>query len=93
MVTAVYRADGQLTGNDGCNDYFTTYQIEGDSITIAPEIGSTRMACADEALAEQSQQYYMALSTATTWSVDPQGSLELRDDGGALQVRYLPAEG
>jgi heat shock protein HslJ len=92
-VTAEYSADGQLTGNDGCNDYFTSYETDGDSITISPEIGSTRMACADEALADQSQQYYAALAAATTWSVDPQGSVELRDDGGSLQVRYMPAEG
>lgn len=93
LVTAVFSADGQLTGNDGCNDYFTTYETEGDSITVSPDRGSNRRACADEALAEQSQQYFAALTAATTWSVDPKGSLELRDDGGALQVRYMPAEG
>jgi heat shock protein HslJ len=92
-ITASFSADGQLTGNDGCNDYFTAYELDGDAITIAPEIGSTRMACLDDALAEQSQQYYAALVAATNWSVDAQGALELRDDGGALQVRFSPAEG
>lgn len=92
LVTALFSDDGQLTGNDGCNDYFTTYQIDADSITISAEIGSTKMACTDEALAAQSQQYYAALTSATTWSVDVQGLLELRDDEGSLQVRYLPAD-
>lgn len=87
-ITAVFGADGQMTGNDGCNDYFTSYVIEGDRITIAPEIGSTQMACASDALAEQSEWYHAALTAATTWSVDVKGALELRDDAGSLQVRY-----
>ena len=91
MVTAVFDADGQLSGSDGCNNYFSSYEIEGDAITIAPEIATTKMAC-DEPPAELSQQYFAALGAATTWSVDVSGSLELRDADGALQVKYLPAE-
>ncbi len=91
-ITAVFDADGSLSGNDGCNDYFTSYEIDGDAITIAPEIASTMMACEDPALAELSQQYFAALGAASTWSVDASGSLELRDADGALQVNYLPAE-
>ena len=49
------------------------------------------MACADPAIDTLSQQYYAALTAATTWSVDASGALELRDDDGALQVRFLPA--
>ncbi len=92
MITAVFDADGQLSGVDGCNDYFTSYEVDGDAITIAPEIATTMMACEEPGLAELSQQYFAALTAATTWSTDGSGSLELRDDDGALQVRYLPAE-
>jgi heat shock protein HslJ len=91
MVTAMFDSDGQLSGVDGCNNYFTTYEVDGDAITIAPEIGTTMMAC-EEPPAELSQQYFAALGAAATWSVDASGSLELRDADGALQVRYLPAE-
>ena len=87
-ITADFGEDGQLSGNDGCNDYFSSYVIEGDRITIAPVIGSTLMACASDDLAEQSQWYYGALAAATTWSVGVNGALELRDDDGSLQVRY-----
>jgi len=91
-VTAIFDESGEVSGVDGCNSYFTTYEVEGDSITIAPEIATTMMACTDPALGELSQQYFAALGAATTWSVDASGSLELRDDGGSLQVRYLPTE-
>lgn len=92
-ITAAFSDDGELSGNDGCNSYSTTYQVEGGSITIAPEIISTRMACPEDTLAQQSQEYFAALTAATTWSVDAGGSLELRDDSGALQVRFDPTEG
>lgn len=92
LITAEFSPDGDLTGSDGCNDYFTTYVVEGDSISISDAIGSTRMACPSDELAEQSQWYYGALVSATTWAVDASGNLELRDDGGSLQVKYAAAE-
>jgi len=90
-VTAEYGAAGELRGNDGCNSYSTSYVVDGDGITIAPEIVTTKKACASDELTEQSQWYYGALTAATTWTVTVEGALELRDDGGALQVRYEPA--
>jgi heat shock protein HslJ len=91
-VTATFGAEGDLTGNDGCNDYFTTYEVDGEAIAISDAIGSTRMACASDELAEQSAQYFAALVAATAWSTNVTGALELRDDSGALQVSFLPAE-
>ena len=91
-MTADFSADGELTGFDGCNNYFTSYEVDGDSITIAPEVGQTMMACTSDELAEQAQWYYGALAAATTWSVDASGSLELRDEDGSLQVKYGPAQ-
>jgi heat shock protein HslJ len=91
LVSAEFDEDGRLSGSDGCNRYTTTYEVEGDSISIAPEIATTLMACEEPALASLSQQYFAALTAATTWAIDASGSLELRDDAGALQVNYLPA--
>jgi heat shock protein HslJ len=93
LVTAIFDGEGRLTGFDGCNDYFTDYSVEGDQISISDAIGSTRMACESDALSEQSLQYYAALLASTTWSVSPDGTLELRDGEGALQVSYMAAMG
>ena len=90
-VTAVFDEEGRLTGVDGCNDYSTTYEVDGESISIAPEFATTMMACEDP-IGELSRQYYAALGAAAMWAVDASGSLELRDLDGALQVKYLPAE-
>jgi heat shock protein HslJ len=91
LITADFSPDGDLTGFDGCNDYFTTYDVDGDRILVDPAIGSTRMACPSEEVAEESQWFYGALTSATTWSLDAAGNLELRDDSGALQVSFAPA--
>lgn len=90
-VTADFSADGDLTGFDGCNTYFTSYVVEDDSIAIDPAIGQTMMACASDELAEQAQWYVAALTNAATWSIDANGNLELRDADGALQVLFTPA--
>jgi heat shock protein HslJ len=92
QVSAEFSPDGDLTGFDGCNDYFTTYVVEGDAISISEMVGTTRMACPSDEHAETSQWYYGALANATTWSVDAAGNLELRDPDGSLQVGYAPAE-
>jgi len=91
LVTANFTPEGDLNGFDGCNDYFTTYQVEGDRISIATPIGSTRKACPEGELMDQTQSYYAALEAASTWAADAAGDLELRDESGALQVRYMPA--
>lgn len=92
QVTAEFSPDGDLTGFDGCNNYFTSYEVDGASVMIDSMMGTTRMACSSDVLDEQSQWYLGALTNSTTWAVTTTGNLELRDDGGALQVIYAPAE-
>ncbi|MFV2064943.1 MAG: META domain-containing protein, partial [Chloroflexota bacterium] len=91
-VTAQFSADGDLTGFDGCNHYFTPYQVDGDTIEISDAIGATKKACLSDDLTVQVQEYYAALGAATTWSVSGGGDLQLRDDAGSLQVDYAPLD-
>jgi heat shock protein HslJ len=85
-VTAIFGADGTLTGNDGCNNYNSTYTTDGDKIGIGP-VATTRMAC-DQAVMDQEQAYLIALSKAATYTLG-KDSLELRDADGALLVDYI----
>jgi heat shock protein HslJ len=91
-VTAVFTGAGELNGSDGCNNYFGSYEVDGDGISIGP-LGTTRKACPDDLVTQAATEYQLALANATTWAVTDTGDLELRDDDGSLQVRYLPAEG
>jgi heat shock protein HslJ len=84
-VTAIFGADGSLSGNGGCNSYNSTYKVDGDKITIGA-VAATRMACAQDVM-DQEQAYFTALANATTYSLS-KNTLELRDATGALQVDY-----
>jgi heat shock protein HslJ len=87
-VTAIFGADGTLTGNDGCNNYNGTYTLDDDKITIGP-LATTRMAC-EQATMDQEQAYLNALAKAATFTLG-KDSLELRDVDGALLVDYVTA--
>jgi heat shock protein HslJ len=84
-ITAVFGADGSLSGNSGCNTYNTSYKVDGDKIKIEPA-ATTRMSCPEDVMAQEFQ-YLNALTNATTFSLGT-GQLELRDPSGALQVMY-----
>ena len=53
-ITAVFdSAEGKVSGSAGCNNYFASYQINNNELSISA-IGSTEMYC--EGLREQEQQ-------------------------------------
>lgn len=85
-IDAVFDEDGRVSGRAGCNRYHGSYETDGTRLGIGP-LASTRMACPDE-LMKQEAAFLAALGRATTFRID--GSrLELRDDGGALQVAFV----
>ena len=86
-VTAVFGADGTLSGSAGCNRYSAPYEVDGNKIKIGLAI-STMMAC-PEPIMTQEQAYLAALPQAATFNI--QGTrLELRDATGALLASYSP---
>ena len=82
-ITLDFAADGSLSGNSGCNTYKGSYTVTGDQITIGP-LASTRMACSQE-LMDQESQYLAALGSAATYQIKDTG-LELRMKDGALAI-------
>jgi len=60
--------DGKIGGRAGCNTYFASYEIEGDSLTVGV-IGVTEMYCAPEALMTQEGEYLAALQSAALYRV------------------------
>ena len=86
-VTAVFGADGTLSGSAGCNRYSAPYTVDGAKIKIGLAI-STMMMCA-QPIMDQEQQYLAAIQQAATYNI--QGTrLELRSADGALQASYSP---
>jgi heat shock protein HslJ len=62
-VTANFGEDGRIGGSTGCNSYGGTYEVRGDTLSIA-RLVSTRRACLDQNANEQERRFLSALEAA-----------------------------
>lgn len=91
-ITARFGEDGRMTGHAGCNGYFTSYRVTGQTIAIGSP-GSTRKACpAPEGVMEQETLYLQALSSATQYGISG-NRLELRNSQGSLVAIFARTGG
>ncbi len=61
--------DGTVNGSTGCNNYFGSYELSGNSLTVGP-MGMTEMYCAEPAgIMDQESQYLAALGTAVSYQI------------------------
>lgn len=72
--------DGKLSGSGGCNSYGGEFQVQGTEITFS-NINSTLMACADENVTKQEQQYFQALQEVRSFELTD-NHLYLNDSKG-----------
>ncbi|WFN33590.1 META domain-containing protein [Methanogenium sp. S4BF] len=87
IVTAVFGADGQVTGSAGCNDYLAPYTVSGMEMTIGP-VGSTRMYCdSPDGVMEQEARYLVLLGDAGMIDRTPD-TLTVRDADGITLLTY-----
>jgi heat shock protein HslJ len=89
VVTAQFEA-GTLTGTGGCNNYTTRYQLQGSSLSIAPEIAATAMACPDPQMAVE-DEYFDRLPDVASYSVDGD-ALTLSDADGEPLLEYAATD-
>ena len=86
-LTDAQFVDGKLTGNAGCNQYSAGYTLDQNRITIGP-VMTTRMQCEEpEDIMQQEQEYLQAITGTRIFTLGT-SRLELRDEQGALQVRF-----
>ena len=89
-ITTDFIEDGQLTGSASCNNYFASYEIDDDRITIGPA-GATEMFCEEpEGIMEQEQQYLAALGTAAPYKITGL-AMEMRTSEGSLVATFKRA--
>jgi heat shock protein HslJ len=68
-----------VTGNGGCNNFFSIAYIDEWLISFGP-IGTTRMACS-EAIMDQEQRYLNALAATGRYQYNPETDLLYFYDG------------
>ena len=84
--TAVFAADGTVSGNATCNTYNGPVKIEGSLIKIGP-LMSTKMACASDELNAQEAAFLAALQATETYDIRG-NRLELRDANTPLMAEF-----
>ena len=89
-VTAQFQ-DGRLSGHSGCNRYTASYTLDGDSLSIGPDIGGTSMACPPAQMAVE-QAYLGRLPQVTAFAIDGT-TLTMTDDQDKTILRYVATEG
>ena len=88
MITATFGDDGTLSGNASVNQYNATYTVSAeDTMTIDSAIATTKMAGAEELMAQEAA-YLAALPQTATYTIDGD-QLWLRDANGAALAQYV----
>lgn len=91
-ITLIFAEDGNLTGSSGCNTYNSSYEIDGDLITIGP-IASTMMACSEpDMIMDQEFAYLQMLETVTNYQIKG-NELEMVNDVKGSRLRYTAQSG
>jgi heat shock protein HslJ len=67
-ITAVFGADGSVSGSAGCNRYFAQYNVTGTSLSIGTA-GSTKMACNSPGVMPQESTYLTLISQVKTFTI------------------------
>ena len=84
-ISMDFSADGQLTGSASCNNYFTSYQVNDNAITIGPA-GSASAACAEpEGIMQQETDFLAILPASATFRIDG-NTLEIRTGSDEIGV-------
>lgn len=89
-LTITLDGEGRAYGNAGCNHWFASYTLDGDTLSFGAA-GSTRKMCAP-ALMEQEARFLDSLGKVVRWDISPIEQLRLWPTEG-LPIRLWPEEG
>lgn len=87
LVTLALQGD-RAGGSGGCNSYFTTYELDGNSISFS-EIGSTLMYCEGPG-SDVETVYFTNLALVASWASDG-ATLTFSDASGNAILAYEAA--
>ncbi len=88
-VTALFGADGTLSGSGGCNAYNGTYTTSGGNmISISEPFVTTERYCIAYGVMEQEEDYLALLPSVAYYEVTSDGILYLKDEHSTPLIRY-----
>lgn len=83
-VTMAFDTGGRVSGTTGCNQFTSSYSVDGDALRFS-KTATTRRACADPAVGEQEHAFLRALESVATMRFEGD-RLDLRSKDGALAM-------
>lgn len=83
--TISFDADGKFNGNAGCNNFFGSYEVEENKLSLGA-IGSTKMACEEEVMKAETT-YLSALESTASYQITGQ-TLQIRDADGNTLITF-----
>lgn len=86
VVATLLLADGVASGSAGCNQFSGSYTLDGSSLSIAPEMAQTMMAC-DPAIQAVEDAYVALLPTTASWQ-SAEAGLQLLDADDTVILEY-----
>lgn len=88
-ITIEFNDEGNVFGHSGCNSFSGGYELKGNAVQFSPMAGTRKMCAEPEGVMEQETAFLQALEKSSVWKIK-EGSLELRDETGALQAKFNP---
>jgi len=85
-ITAVFDGNGSVTGSAGCNRYFASYTVTGNSLSIGGT-GSTKMHCTGPGVMQQESTYLASLGRAAGFTITG-NRLSLTDANGIALLTF-----
>jgi heat shock protein HslJ len=82
--------DTVASGNAGCNQFSGSYVLDGASLSVAPEMAQTMMAC--DPAAQAVEDAYLALLPTTAMWQSADETLQLLDADGAVILEFVQAQ-
>jgi heat shock protein HslJ/uncharacterized coiled-coil protein SlyX len=83
----LFLSGGEVVGNAGCNSYFGSYELSGDTLTFPNPFGVSLKFCEDAVMAVENM-YLPLLQDTATFALTDEGALELADSSGTVQLVY-----
>jgi heat shock protein HslJ len=86
-ISLLFSADGKINGNAGCNQYFGSYTVSGNTLSINSPLGTTVMYCGEPGVMDLETTYLSILPQMKAYKISG-NDLTLSDGTGKITMRY-----
>ena len=83
-ITALFSADGRVSGSAGCNQFFAAYRADDEGALAFRDVGITEMFCQTPEIMEWEDRFRTLLTSIDGYRVEGQRLILMYGDGSGL---------